>query len=57
LDKNKQKRMKDHASRKEAHRLTCICLTAAHIRGTILHHLCAPKLQVLEASIHQQLTF
>jgi hypothetical protein len=27
---------KDHASRNEARRLTCICLTAAHIHGTIL---------------------
>jgi hypothetical protein len=48
---------KDHASRNEARLLTCICLTTAHIHGTILHHLCTPKLQVLEAVIHQQLTF
>jgi hypothetical protein len=52
----KKKGGKDHASRNEARPLTCICLTAAHIHGTILHHLCTPKLQVLEASIHQQLT-
>jgi hypothetical protein len=52
-----KKKRKDHASRNEARRLTCICLTAAHIHYTILHHLCAPKLRVLEASTHQQLTF
>jgi hypothetical protein len=44
---NNNKKKGDHSSRNEACPLTCICLTAAHIHGTIslFHTFIPPPLQ------------